>query len=418
MKKITGFCLSLCLLLAALTAPVRAEPVTEISFWTWRPEDAAFYEDVIADFQAANPDVKVIQNAIKNTEYNTILSAALAAGDGAPDVFMSRAYGGLQTYADSGYMLPLDEAMSELASFSEFALGGATSVTDGKIYAVPAVSQTMLCFYNAGVYDALGLSVPATWAEFLANLEACKAAGYEALANGTKDGWCCEALFGAVGPSFYGGNDFYDRLISGETSFMDPAFVNAVDRLTDLAPYMPDLFEGVSYTDMQASFINEVSAHFIGGSYEAGYFQSENPDLKYGVFAVPGETADGPAYVSVYADMNFAVSAATKKQEAALRFVKYLATPEFGERVVSELAMISSVPGVDVSSNAFIASVLNLQKNATPYVFLVGFRYQQPTGSSLFQSAAQDLMVGKATAGQTCQIVQDGVASYYAPFQK
>ena len=32
-------------------------------------------------------------------------------GDGAPDVFMSRAYGGLQTFADSGYMLALDELM-------------------------------------------------------------------------------------------------------------------------------------------------------------------------------------------------------------------------------------------------------------------------------------------------------------------
>ena len=60
--------------------------------------------------------------------------------------------------------------------------------------------------------------------------------------------------------------------------------------------------------------------------------------------------------------------------------------------------------------------MLALQENATPYVFLVGFRYKQPTGSSLFQSAAQDLMVGKATAEQTCQIVQEGVAVYYEPF--
>ena len=77
--------------------------------------------------------------------------------------------------------------------------------------------------------------------------------------------------------------------------------------------------------------------------------------------------------------------------------------------------MVSAIPGVDVSANPFIAKVLELQKNSTPYIFLVGFRYEQPTGSSLFQSAAQDLMVGKASAEETCQIVQDGIASYYEP---
>ena len=293
MKKFLGICITLCLLMSMLAIPALAEEVTEISFWTWRPEDTAFYDAVIADFEAANPDIKVVQNAIKNTEYNTILSAALAAGDGAPDVFMSRAYGGLQTFADSGYMLALDELMPELEDFSESARGGATSITDGKIYGVPAVSQTMLCFYNTKIYEELGLSVPTTWDEFLANLEACKAAGYEALANGTKEGWCCEFLFGGVGPSFYGGDDFYNKVITGETTFMDPVFVDSVQKIKDLAPYMPDMFEGVAYTDMQANFINEISAHFVGGSYEAGYFSAENPDLEYDVFAVPGPDGGG-----------------------------------------------------------------------------------------------------------------------------
>lgn len=418
MKKILAMALAVCMLLSLAAVSALADDVTEITFWTWRPEDVSFYDAVIADFEAANPDVKVTQNAIKNTEYNTILSAALAAGDGAPDVFMSRAYGGLQTFADSGYMLALDELMPELQEFSDSTRGGATSITDGKIYGVPAVSQTMLCYYNKKVYEELGLSIPTTWDEFLANLEACKAAGYEALANGTKEGWCCEFLFGGVGPSFYGGNDFYNKVVAGETTFMDEKFVSAVQKIKDLTPYMPEMFEGVAYTDMQANFINEISAHFVGGSYEAAYFSSENPDLQYDVFAVPGLTADDPAYVSVYADMNFSIAASSKKQDAAVKFLKYLATKEFGDRIVSELAMVSSVPGVDVAANPFIARVLELQQNATPYIFLVGFRYEQPTGSSLFQSAAQDLMTGKLTAEETCQLVQDGIAAYYAPFQK
>lgn len=417
MKKLLVSILALALLVTSFAMPALAADVTEIQFWTWRPEDVDFYNKVIAQFEEANPDVKVVQNAIKNTEYNTILSAALA-GDSAPDVFMSRAYGGLQTFADSGYLMALDELMPELKDFSEATRMGATSITDGKIYGVPAVSQTMLCFYNKKIYEELGLKVPTTWDQFLSNLKACKDAGYDALANGTKEGWCCEFLFGGAGASQYGGNTFYDKVIKGETTFEDPIFVSAVNDMLSLAPYMPTMFEGVAYTDMQASFINEMSAHFIGGSYEAGYFKTENPELDYDVFAIPGKTESDPAYVSVYADMNFAISATTKKQDAALKFVKFLATPEFGNQIVNDLAMVSSVPGVDVSANPFIAKVLELQKNSTPYLFLVGFRYNQPTGSSLFQAAAQGMMSGSLTAEEVCKQVQDGIATYYTPFQK
>lgn len=418
MKRPLAILLTMCMLLTGFAMVASAESVTELQFWTWRPEDVPFYDKMIAQFEAQNPDIKVVQNAIKNTEYNTILSAALSSGDGAPDVFMSRAYGGLQTFADSGYMLALDELIPELADFSDATRGGATSITDGKIYGVPAVSQTMLCIYNKGLYEELGLSVPTTWDEFIANLEASKAGGYDPLANGTKEGWCCEFLFGGVGPSFYGGNAFFDKVVAGETTFMDPIFVNAVSKIKELTLYMPDLYEGVAYTDIQSSFINELSVHFIGGSYEAGYLASENPDLDFDIFAIPGMTADDPAYVSVYADMNFSIAASSPRQEAALKLLKFFTTQEFGNAIVEELKMVSSVPGVDVSVNPFIAKVLELQKNATPYIFLVGFRYAQPTGSSLFQSAAQDLMIGKLSPEETCQIVQDGIASYYAPFQK
>lgn len=416
MKRFLGILLALCMLLTLAAVPAMAE-VTELSFWTWRPEDVAFYDKVIADFEAANPDIKVVQNAIKNTEYNTILSAALEGGSG-PDVFMSRCYGGLQTFADSGYMLALDELIPELADFSASSRGGASSITDGKIYGVPAVSQTMLVYYNTAIYEELGLKVPTTWAEFIANLEACKAAGYEPLANGTKEGWCVEFLFGAVGPTFYGGQAFHDKVVAGETTFEDPAFVGAVEKIYELTPYMPDMYEGVAYTDMQSSFINEMSAHFIGGSYEAGTFMAQNPDLKFDVFATPGETAETPACVSVYGDMNFSISSTTKNQDAAVKFLQFLATKEFGERIVNELAMVSAVPGVDVAANPFIAKVLDLQKNAAPYIFLVSFRYEQPTGSVLFQSAGQALMTGEATAAETCKTVQDGIAAYYEPFQK
>lgn len=417
MKKILSLALCLALMLGMFAMlPAKAEEI-ELNFWTWRTEDVEFYNSAIAEFEAANPGIKVKQEAIKNTEYNTVLSAALNAGEGAPDVFMSRAYGGLQTYSDSGYIQELDELIPTIHDYAPTALQGATSLTDGKIYGVPVASQTVFCYYNKKLYKELGLEVPTTWNQFIENLKKSKEAGYIGLANGTKDGWTNETLFGGVAPSFYGGDEFFNKLMAGETNFEDPAFVAAIEKMYELREYMPDLYEGVNYEDMRNNFVEELAVHFIGGSYEAGYLNSQNDKLEYGMFAVPGEEGK-PAYVSVYADANFSIAKASKHPEEALTFLKYLASKEFGEKYAKELKMVSSTPGIDVSDEPFIQEVLKLQEHSANFLFLVGFRYEQPTGSSLLQSTAQEMMVGKMTPADMCAEIQKGIAAYFKPFQK
>ena len=77
----------------------------------------------------------------------------------------------------------------------------------------------MLCYYNVDVYEQLGLEVPTTWEGFLANLQAVKDSGIDALANGTKEGGCVEFLFGGACMGLYGANDFYYKVVAGDTPF-------------------------------------------------------------------------------------------------------------------------------------------------------------------------------------------------------
>lgn len=404
-------------LLAVLVLTSVFAQKTELNFWTWRPEDTEKYQVLLASFERQNPTIAVKLSAFKNTEYNTILSAALAGGSG-PDVFQSRAYGGLETFAQSGYMEALDAWVPELKGFAKAPLGGATSIKDGKVYGVPFASQTLFVFYNKAIYKELGLKVPETWDQFIANLAACKKAGYQGIANGGKEGWTLEVMMGSLAPNFYGANEFFDAVTKGRTNFLDPKFKGAIEKLKELTPYMPDLYMGVSYTDMQSAFINEMAAHFVGGSFEAGYFSAQNPKLDFGIFAGPAAKAGDPRYVSVYADGNFSMNAASKKKDAAAKLLKFFASKETGNFFIKELKQVSAVPGVDTSSSAYITEVLSLQKYNTPYIFLVGFRYNQPTGSALFQSAAQGFMAGTLSSADLCKQIQDGIATYYAPFKK
>jgi raffinose/stachyose/melibiose transport system substrate-binding protein len=394
-----------------------AQAKTTVSYWTWRPEDVAAYDQLLAVFKAQNPGIDVVQTAQKNTEYNTILAAALSGGAG-PDVFQSRAYGGLETFAQSGFMEPLEKYVPELASFSKAALLGATSIKDKKLYGVPFASQTLFVYYNKKIYSNLGLKVPDTWADFISNLAAMKKAGIQPIANGAKEGWTLEVMMGALCPNFYGANSFFDAVVAGKTTFQDPRYQAALDKLKELTPYMPDLYMGVAYTDMQSAFINETAGHFIGGSFEAGYFAAQNPALQFDVFPAPVAKAGDPHYVSVYADGNFSMNHNSKNKDAAAKLLRFFASKTTGNFFIKTLKQVSAVPGVDTSADPFIAKVLTLQKSNTPYLFLVGFRYQQPTGSALIQSALQGFLAGKIDSAEVCRQVQEGIATYYAPFKK
>lgn len=403
------------LVLAGQSRSLAAEKET-LEFWSWRTEDVQVYNELIAMFNKQYPDITVNFTAYKSTEYNTILSAAVKGGN-APDIIHLRAYGGLEEYASAGYLVPLNDQVPRLQEFSPVALLGVTSKKDGKLYGVPFATQTLVIYYNRKIYKDLGLSEPETWEEFLANLEKVKAAGIIPLANGGKDGWTLEVLHGAICPNFYGATAFFDAVVKGETTFTDERYQKSLEKLLELRPYMPDNFMGVAYTDTQMMFINELAAHFIGGSWEAGYFKAQNPDLDYWVFPGPAAQKGDKRYVSTFADGSYGISSATKHLDAAVKFINFMASTEYGQYFTDKLLQLSPVPGV-VPQAPFLNRVLELNQTATPYIMLVGFRYQQPTGSTLIQSALQGMLDNKITSKDVVEEVQKGIATYYTPFQK
>ena len=45
--------------MAAWSLTATAALATEVSFWTWRQEDKAAYQEMFADFTKLNPDITV-----------------------------------------------------------------------------------------------------------------------------------------------------------------------------------------------------------------------------------------------------------------------------------------------------------------------------------------------------------------------
>jgi len=388
----------------------------KLTFWSWRAEDKWAYDKMIQVFQQKNPGITVEFIPFKQTEYNTILSTALTGGKG-PDIIHLRAYGGLETFTAPGYIAALDyETVPELKNFSLTIMEGAKGRKDGKIYGVPFASQTIVIYYNKKLFAQAGVTVPKTWDQFLGIMKTLKDKGILPLANGGKEGWTLEVLSGAILPNFYGGSTFFEAVTRGQTSFKDPAYTGALAKLLELRPYMNPNFMGVDYATMQQLFLNEQAAMFIGGSWEIGFFRAQNKNLDFDVFASPPVKAGTIPWVSSFNDGNYGINAKTPYMEQAKKFIRFTATREFGQMFADMLAQNSAVPGV-VIKDPVLKHVQEMNRKATPYIMLVGFRWQAPTGSTLLQNALQAMMAGQKTPEQVGEEVTRGLSAWVDAFR-
>jgi raffinose/stachyose/melibiose transport system substrate-binding protein len=124
-----------------------------------------------------------------------------------------------------------------------------------------------------------------------------------------------------------------------------------------------------------------------------------------------------PRLVSLFVDGGYGINAKTENKADAIKFIRYTATPRFGDLFANKLGNISPIKGVKIE-DGLLAEVAKLNAQSAPYVMLVNFRYQEPTGSALIQANVQKMMAGQATPAQVGADVTKGIATYYKPFQK
>ncbi len=178
---------------------------------------------------------------------------------------------------------------------------------------------------------------------------------------------------------------------------------------------MPPNFEGIDYNTARALFANGKAAFYIGGNYELGYFRSLNPSLNAAWIPSVAKATGAKRFVSTWADGAFAINAKTSERAASIKFLNFLASREFGQALVDEIAFISTAPFVKISDPVVKAINSRRTTSGTPFLNVVGFRYETPTTSNILQPGFQKLITGATTPEQLAKDVQTAVASWYAP---
>lgn len=418
-RRVRGF-VAATIAVAAVVVPTvgmqSASAATELTFWSWRTEDKAFYEGQIAKFEAKNPGIKVKFTPYLNTEYNAIVSTALTAGKG-PDLLQLRPYGGMANLTDAGNFLAITtKDVPALGKLSPGILAAAQGYKDKKQYGYPYAVSAMGIFYNPDLLAKAGVkALPTNWDQLINAFKAVKAAGILPLGNAGGNGPALEQLHATVGPTFYGGTTFFNDLVSGKKTFTDKNYVASLKAVKDLAAWMPQGYEGIDYNTARGLFANEKAAFYIGGNYELGYFRTLNPSLSVGWIPSVAKSTGAAKYVSTWGDGAFAINSKTESKSAAIKFLNFLASKDFAQAMVDEIAFIPTAPYVSITDPV----VKNINKwrtsLGTPFMNVVGFRYENPTSSSILQPGFQKLITGGTTPEQLAKDVQTAVSSWYAP---
>ncbi len=384
----------------------------KLTMGSWRTEDRDFYEKVIKAFQQTHPDIEIAYEPTKNTEYNTKLNIALQTGTG-PDIIHLRPYAPGIQLAEAGYLEPLTGNISGLDQYAESTLD-ASRASDGKIYGVPAKFSSTQIFYNTKLFAKYNLQEPATWDELMQVSETLKENGVAPFAFGSKDGWILSLSHATLGPTFYGGNAFVANILKGDTNFVSEAFVSSIQMMKDLSAYFPKFSTGLGMEDMRNLFVTEKAAMFIMGDWEIAVLKKENPDLEFSCFAIPSVSGGQPT-VTTWVDATYAVNANSKNKEAALKFVEFLATKEFGTMVSEDLHSIPTIPGVE-ASDPLISKILKYATNpetSTPYMILVHFNKGNPSTKSELQNLLQGMYLDKLTPQQVAEGVQKSADTWF-----
>jgi multiple sugar transport system substrate-binding protein len=156
-------------LAAASPDPASAQQIT-IKMWMHEhPPRIPIDKQIIAEFEKANPDVKVDYNVIGASEYSTKLLTAFASGAG-PDLF-NQTSNLVAQYYNARILAPIDyEAMGladEKALTSQYLSGFDGIRFAGRLYGVPTEVSNFACYLNNTLWKAAGLDpshdFPTTW---------------------------------------------------------------------------------------------------------------------------------------------------------------------------------------------------------------------------------------------------------------
>lgn len=329
--------------IVALSGILQAQDDANLRLATWQWEDPAyipFWHETTAAFTEANPGVTIEPFNFPIDQLWDRLNIEIAAGT-PPDLLEVTGFNVFQ-YMDQGVLAPLNQCF-EGTNIVESVLGQDEYAVDdeGNIYALNLSARTLQLYVNRELFDAAGIEVPTNFEEFSEAAIALTDPANEqyglVLTNLAHSRLHEGILLMVAG---YGGH-FTDE--NGQPDFTSEAVINGVQFFKDLfdAGAMP---QGVADGGAQYSYFNSGNvAMTIDGSWYWAVLEQNAPEVleHVEIYPIPTDTQLPTGGVNNL----IGIAAGSPNYDAACEYIKFIATPEWGQVWTANSRTINPIEG-------------------------------------------------------------------------
>jgi len=154
------------------SSSTKAAGKVTLTMWTgFTGGDRPGYAEIVKDFNASHPNIKVVQTVESWDTIEQKLPTAWLTGSGPDIAAPSSDPNVIANYVKTNSVLPIDTGSgTSKVNSTELAQAAVKELTyNGKLYAIPANFASLSLYYNKKMFTAAGLTPPTTVAEFEAD---------------------------------------------------------------------------------------------------------------------------------------------------------------------------------------------------------------------------------------------------------
>jgi raffinose/stachyose/melibiose transport system substrate-binding protein len=341
MKKIIGICLIFVLILSGCASGSSGSEsgsssesgVQTLTLWSVETENKDYVEKAVKNYNDSHEDSKIQVEFFDDESLKTKMKVAIA-GNKLPDLFTYWSGQTFQTLAETGLVADISENIAADEQLSKNILpGGYDSLTfDGKTYGIPLGLSAVALFYNKTIFEENGLELPKTYNELLTVVDELNAKGITPITVSGKDRWPVLHWYSYLAQRI-GGVEAFEKAKNGETDFTEPSFVEAGEKLQELAIERKGFVTGFLGLDSSAAeslFVSGKAAMYLQGEWAMRAFV-DSDSFSEQVGFIPFPTVEGGKGNANTFHGGFGIGmaiSANADKEVAFEALKFLTSPE------------------------------------------------------------------------------------------
>jgi raffinose/stachyose/melibiose transport system substrate-binding protein len=392
-------------------APAAGEPVT-LTLGNWRPDDVKQMQVILDEFNKAYPNIIIKFDPTNPPDYDAAVRTQMEAGTGA-DLYYLRAKGSGASHRlyDEGHFVAIDD-LPGMDNIIPAAVENWTA-EDGHVFGVGYIATSEGIYYNQDVFTELNVPLPKTWDELLAAAKTFQEAGYIPFANASGDSWTISTLLLQNWiPMLIGGAEGRMAYVNGDKCLNDADFVQAFQMAADIAPYLPEGQEALTYYDSQQLFLLEKAVMWFGGSWDIPVFQDAQPEFKWSIMAVPTVSGKEP-YMEFELDAGVGINSASKHIEEAKTFLSWLTTQQSAQLLAENLPGFFPMTKDQISiDNEYANTFLKLIGESKGADIRFYMNEGTPDSSTLLTDNGIAVIKGSMTPQDAAQSLYDGISTW------